>query len=165
MPTSGGGPCRNRPSRSLKVLPIAIAVVGVYGMRRRGGAGLRTASRWMLRAFLPVTGGAAAIVLGAGAASAAVLTVTYTGAPNPTTATPLTWSVSQNTGAPMSCELDLGATVVAPLADCGPTVTYSVSGAPAGAFRLVAYGHSTPNVLAEALDHPLIRSVAGAPVA
>src|SRR4051795_6452982 len=140
MPTSGGGPCRNRPSRSLRVLPIAIAVVGVYGMRRRGGAGLRTASRWMLRAFLVVTGGAAAIVLGAGAASAAVLSVTYTGAANPTTATPLTWSVSQNTGGPMSCELDFGATVVAPLADCGPTVTYSVSGGPARTSKLVAYG-------------------------
>src|SRR3954447_9419795 len=165
MPTSGGGPCRNRPSRSLRVLPIAIAVVGVYGMRRRVGAGLRTASRWMLRAFLPVTGGAAAIVLGAGAASAAVLTVTYTGAPNPTTATPLTWSVSQNTGAPMSCELDLGATVVAPLADCGPTVTYSVSGGPAGTYTLVAYGDTAANVLAGSNPKTLSSSVAVAPVA
>src|SRR4051794_27595038 len=165
MPTSGGGPCRNSPSRSLKVLPIAIAVVGVYGMRRRGGAGLRTASRWMLRAFLPVTGGAAAIVLGAGAASAAVLTVTYTGAASPTTATPLTWSVSQNTGGPMSCELDFGATVGAPLADCGPTVTYSVSGGPAGTYTLVAYGDTAANELAGSNPKTLSSSVAVAPVA
>src|SRR5205807_9255077 len=144
---------------------IPPAVGSVYVSRGRGIARWRTVSRWMLRAFLLATGGAAAIVLGAGAAFAAVLTVTYTGAANPTTDTPLTWSVSQNTGGPMSCELDFGTTVVSPLADCGPTVTYSVKGGPAGTYTLVAYGDTAANVTAGSNPKTLSSSIAVAPVA
>src|SRR4051794_29319503 len=100
---------------------------------------MRTVSRWMLRAFLLVTGGAVALVLSAGAAAAAVLTVTYTGPVNPTTAMPLSWNVSTNTGGPTSCQLSYGGTVVYPLADCGPTVSYSVAGRDAGTYTLTAY--------------------------
>ncbi|HET6817403.1 MAG TPA: Ig-like domain-containing protein [Mycobacteriales bacterium] len=124
---------------------------------------MRTASRPLLRGFLLTAGGAAAVVLGAGAAFAGTLTVTYTGAANPTTNTPLTWSVSQNPAGPMSCQLDYGATVVFPLADCGPSVTYSVAGKPAGTYTLVAYGDSAANVTGT--TKTLSSSVAVAPVA
>ncbi|HET7310770.1 MAG TPA: Ig-like domain-containing protein [Mycobacteriales bacterium] len=117
----------------------------------------------MLRGLLLGTGGAAAVALGANPAFAGTLSVTYTGAANPTTNTPLTWSVSQNPSGPMSCELDYGTTVVSPLADCGPTVTYSVAGGPAGTYRLVAYGDSAVNVTGT--TKTLSSSISVAPVA
>jgi large repetitive protein len=117
----------------------------------------------MLRGFLLATGGAAAVALGAGPAFAGTLTVTYTGAANPTTTTPLTWSVTQNPAAQMSCELDFGATVVSPLANCGPTVTYSVAGRPAGTYTLVAYADSAANVTGT--SKTLSSSIAVAPIA
>ena len=138
-------------------------MVGVYAVRRRGGAGLRTASRWVLRGLLLTTGGAAAAALSANAAFAGTLTVTYTGAANPTTNTPLTWSVTQNPAGQMSCELDFGATVVSPLANCGPTVTYSVVGRPAGTYTLVAYGDAAANVTGT--SKTLSSSIAVAPIA
>src|SRR5436305_5890047 len=132
-------------------------------MRRRGVAGVRTASRWMLRGFLLTAGGAAAVAIAAGPAFAGTLTVTYTGAPNPTTSTPLTWNVSQNPAGQMSCELDFGATVVSPLADCGPTVTYSVAGRAAGTYTLVAYGD--PAATVTGTSKTLSSSIAVAPIA
>ena len=117
----------------------------------------------MLRGFLLTTGGAAAVALGASAAYASTLTVTYTGASNPTTSTPLTWSVSQNPAAQMSCELDFGATVVYPLADGGPTVTYSVAGMAAGTYTLVAYGDAAAN--GTGTTKTLSSSIAVAPIA
>jgi large repetitive protein len=132
-------------------------------MRRRGVAGVRAVPRWLLRGMLLTTGGAAAVVLGASASFAATLTVTYTGAPAPTTNTPLTWNVSQNPAGQMSCELDFGATVVSALADCGPSVTYSVAGRPAGTYTLVAYGDAAANVTGA--SKTLSSSIAVAPIA
>jgi hypothetical protein len=40
---------------------MTTAVVGVYAVRRRGCAGLRTASRSMLRRLLPLVGGGVAL--------------------------------------------------------------------------------------------------------
>ena len=82
----------------------------------------------MLRGFLLTTGAGAAVVLAAGSASAAGLSVTPTYPANPTTETPLTWDITTTDGSPTSCELDLGATVVSPLTDCAKTKERSGTG-------------------------------------
>src|SRR4051794_10825536 len=112
---------------------------------------MRTASRWTLRAFVPATGAMIALALAAGNADAAGLAVTSTTPASPTTDTPLTWDVTTTDGSPTSCELHYGAAtgaVVDPVTDCGPTVTYSVVGQPAGAYTLVAYEATAADVTA-----------------
>ena len=49
--------------------------------------------------------------------------------------------------------------------DCGPTVTYSVNGGPAGTYTLVAYGDTAANVMAGSNPKTLSSSIAVAPVA
>src|SRR5947209_11748298 len=119
--------------------------------RGRVSAHLRVASRWMLRASVPATGTVLALALGAGSADAAGLSVTSTTAANATTSTPLTWDVTTTDGSPTSCELHYGAAsgaVVDPVTDCGPSVTYSVAGQPAGTYTLVVYEAAAADVTA-----------------
>ncbi|MDQ1694661.1 MAG: large repetitive protein, partial [Frankiaceae bacterium] len=131
-------------------------MVGVLQRFRRGHARARAFSRCLL----PAAGAAFVVALSAQTAHAAGLDVTPTTPAGATTATALTWDITTSDSTPTSCELRRGATVVDPLSDCGPSVSYDVSAEPGGTYTLVVdndtaaavAGGATPETASSSID-------------
>src|SRR4051812_40455133 len=124
-----------RTSRAAKSVPIAQGMTGEPAFSRSDHARLRIASRWLL----PVAGAAAGILLSATAAHATVTDATFTGAAHATTADPLTWNITADSPT-ISCELDFGGTPVVNPKDCSTkSVSFNVTGQPAGTYSLLVY--------------------------
>jgi hypothetical protein len=116
--------------------------------------------RVISRCLLPAAAAAITVALSTGTAHAAGLDVTSTTPTGATTTTSLTWDITTTDSTPTSCELQRGAVVVDPLTDCGPSVSYDVSGQPSGTYTLVVdndtaaavAGGATPETVSNSVD-------------